>query len=229
MIFRQLFHADTGTYTYLLASSATRGAVLVDPVLDELDRYVALLDELDLVLVHTLETHLHADHVTAASALRERLGSRSVARADSGAECADVLVRGGDVLEVGDLRIEVRDTPGHTDADVSYVVGDRVLTGDALLVDGCGRTDFQSGDAGRLYDAVHRELFTLPDDTLVFPGHDYRGRRSSTVGHEREHNARLGGGRSREDFVRLMAALDLPLPRRIARALPANRQCGREE
>lgn len=228
MIFRQLFEPDTSSFTYLLASERTREAALIDPVLEEVDRYAALLDELGLRLEYTLETHVHADHVTGAARLRERFGSRSVVHRSAGTDCADVPVAAGDVLEVGELRIEVRETPGHTDADVSYVVADRVFTGDALLVGGCGRTDFQHGDAGRLYDAVHRELFSLPDDTLVFPAHDYRGQTGSTIGRERADNARLGGGRSRADFVRLMGELSLPLPRHIDRALPANRRCGRE-
>ncbi len=228
MIFRQLFEPTSSTYTYLLACERTRAAALVDPVLEELDTYLGLLAELDLSLVYTLETHVHADHVTAASALRERLGSRTVIRKGAGAACADVPIEDGQVLSVGDLRIEARATPGHTDGCVSYVVGDRVLTGDALLIGGCGRTDFQQGDASRLYDSVTTRLFTLPPDTLVFPAHDYKGRTVSTIREERALNARLGGGRTREEFVAIMANLNLPYPRQIDRALPANLQCGRE-
>ena len=227
MLFRQLFDPDTSTYTYLLADEDTREAVLIDPVLEQVDRDAQLIEALGLTLVYTLETHVHADHVTGADALRARLGSRSVVHVEGGAACADVLVRGGDVLTVGSLSIEVRHTPGHTKGDVSYVVGDRVFTGDALLIGGCGRTDFQQGDPGVLYDSVHGELFTLPDDTLVYPGHDYNGRRVSTIAQEKEINARLGGGRSRESFIELMKALDLPYPRRIDVSLPANRECGR--
>lgn len=229
MLFRQLFDAETGTYTYLLADPQTREAVLIDPVLEQVDRDAALLEELGLKLVYTLETHVHADHITGADRLRERLGSRSVVHKNGGAECADVLVDDGDVLEVGSLRIEVRYTPGHTNGDVSYVVGDRVFTGDSLLIGGCGRTDFQQGDPGRLYDSIHNKLFTLPDDTLVYPGHDYQGRRVSTIAQEKETNARLGGGRSRDSFIELMNALALPYPRKIDVSLPANRECGRIE
>jgi sulfur dioxygenase len=228
MIFRQLFEPRSSTYTYLLASPTTREAVLIDPVVEEVDTYVRLLDELGLRLVYTLETHVHADHVTAAAVLRERLGSRSVVKRDAGAACADVPVDHGDHLDVGGIGIDVRATPGHTDGCVSYVVGDRVFTGDALLIGGCGRTDFQQGDAERLYDSVTTQLFTLPPDTLVYPGHDYKGRTVSTVGEEKATNTRLGGGRSKEDFVRVMSELQLAYPKQIHRALPANLQCGRE-
>ncbi|HMV68700.1 MAG TPA: MBL fold metallo-hydrolase [Myxococcota bacterium] len=228
MIFRQLFEPTTSTYTYLLASPTTREAVLIDPVVEEVDRYVQLLDELGLKLRYTLETHVHADHVTAASKLRERLGSRSVVKRDAGASCTDVPVDHGDVVEVGDLRFEVRATPGHTDGCVSYVMADRVFTGDTLLIGGCGRTDFQQGSSERLYDSVTRQLFTLPPDTLVYPGHDYKGRTVSTIAEEKAMNARLGGGKTLEQFVQIMADLKLAYPKQIDRALPANLQCGRE-
>ena len=233
MIFEQLFEPATSTYTYLIACPRTREAILIDPVVEETDRYADRLAALGLTLRYTAETHIHADHVTAGSALRDRLGSRTVVHADSGAECADLPVRGGDTIQVGDVCIGVREVPGHTDADVAFVLyeGDRparVLTGDALLIGGCGRTDFQSGDAGRLYDSIHREIFSLPDDTAVYPGHDYKGNTASTVGQERQHNARLGNDRSRDGFIALMADLKLAYPRFIDRALPANRACGRE-
>lgn len=233
MIFEQLFEPVTSTYTYLIACPRAREAILIDPVVEEADRYLDRLAALGLTLRYTAETHIHADHVTAGAALRDRLGSRTVVHADSGADCADLIVRGGDAIQIGDVRIGVREVPGHTDADIAFVIyeGDRparVLTGDALLIGGCGRTDFQSGDAGRLYDNIHAQIFTLPDDTAVFPGHDYKGNTSSTVGQERAHNARLGNNRSRDSFVALMADLKLAYPRFIDRALPANRACGRE-
>jgi sulfur dioxygenase len=228
MIFRQLFEPVSSTYTYLLADPDTRRAVLIDPVLEEVDAYVALLDTLGLTLVHTLETHVHADHVTAGAALRDRLGSRTVVHRDAGAPCADLPVGHGDVIAVDGVRLEVRETPGHTSGCVAYVGHDRVFTGDTLLIGGCGRTDFQQGDAGRLYDSVHGQLFTLPPDTLVYPGHDYKGRTVSTIKEEQAINARLGGGRSREDFIALMAELRLAYPKQIDRAVPANQRCGRE-
>lgn len=228
MIFRQLFERVSSTYTYLLADPDTREAVLIDPVVEELDTYLKVLGELDLTLTHTLETHVHADHVTAGGLLRARLGSRTVVHASAGAACADVRVRGGDHLRVGQIEIEVRETPGHTDGCVAYVAADRVFTGDTLLIGGCGRTDFQQGSAEKLYDSVHGQLFSLPPDTLVYPAHDYKGRTVSTIGEEAASNARLGAGRSKADFVALMADLRLAYPKQIDRAVPANQRCGVE-
>ncbi len=228
MIFRQLFEPVSSTYTYLLADPTTRQAVLIDPVVEELETYTRLLAELDLTLAYTLETHVHADHVTAGAALRERFGSRTVVHKDGGAACADVPVAHGDHLRVGAIDLEVRETPGHTSGCVAYVAGDRVFTGDTLLIGGCGRTDFQQGDAGRLYESVHAQLFTLPPDTLVYPAHDYKGRTVSTIKEERTINPRLGGGKSKEEFVEIMANLKLAYPKQIDRAVPANQQCGRE-
>lgn len=226
MIFQQLFEADTCTYTYLLGCERTREAVLIDPVFGEVDHYLALLQRMDLRLVYTLETHVHADHITASGKLRRLLGSRSVLHAAGGAECADVLANDGDVLQVGDLAIEVLYTPGHTNGCTSYRVGDKVFTGDTLLIGGCGRTDFQQGDPGKLYDSIHGKLFSLPPETLVYPGHDYRGNTVSSIGQEMAENARLGGGRSREAFIQLMNNLKMDYPRHIDRALPANQACG---
>lgn len=227
MIFRQLFEPVTSTYTYLIACERTRQAALVDPVLEEVDTYQALLKDLDLTLAYTLDTHVHADHVTAAAVLRDRLGSKSVVHKKGGADCADVLVDDGDVVNVGDIPIEVLYTPGHTQGDVSYRFADRVLSGDALFIGGCGRTDFQQGNPGTLYDSVTQKLFTLPPDTLVFPGHDYNGNTVSTIRQEIAKNPRLGGGRTREEFIAIMKNLSLAYPRFIDKALPANRQCGR--
>lgn len=229
MIFRQLFEPQTSTYTYLLGCERTRKALLIDPVLEETESYLALLKELGLTLVYTLETHVHADHVTAADALRQKTGSKSVIHRDAGASCGDLLVTDGVTLQVGDIVIEVRHTPGHTNGCVSYVVGDRVFTGDALLIGGCGRTDFQNGDAGQLYESIHKKLFTLPPDTLVYPAHDYNGNTVSTIKQEKAKNARLGGGKSKEEFIEIMQNLKLAYPRFIDRALPANQACGREQ
>ena len=226
MIFRQLFDPVSSTYTYLVADPVSREAALIDPVLEDVERYLVLLEEHGLTLVHTLETHVHADHVTAGGALRERLGSRTVVHRDGGAACADVHVRHGDVVAVGSLRIEVREVPGHTDGCVAFVMPDRVFTGDALLIGGCGRTDFQQGDAARLYDSVHTQLFSLPADTLVYPAHDYKGRTVSTIKEELALNPRLGGGRDRASFTALMADLHLAPPKQLERAVPANQACG---
>ncbi len=229
MIFRQLFDADTGTYTYLLADARSREAVLIDTVRERVDRDLALLDELGLELRYTLDTHVHADHVTGASLLRDRLGSRIVYPAGSEAEGADVLVSHGDTVRFGNEVLEVRETPGHTDACVTYVTGDgaRAFTGDALLIRGSGRTDFQAGDARKLYRSVHDQILSLPDDTELYPGHDYKGRTVTTVREEKLHNPRLGGGLDEEAFVEIMAKLNLPHPKRIDVAVPANQRLGR--
>ncbi len=229
MLFRQLFETETSTYSYLLGCERTRKAVLFDPVVTEVERYVALLKELNLTLVYTLESHVHADHITGSGKLRELLGSKSVVHRDGGAQCADLMVTDGVFLQVGDLEFEVRHTPGHTQGCVSYVMADRVFTGDALLIDGCGRTDFQQGDAGQLYDSITQQLFTLPPDTLVYPGHDYQGHTVSTIAQEKAKNARLGGGKKRGEFIQIMQELQLAYPKYIDRALPANQSCGNIE
>lgn len=226
MIFRQLFDTETSTYTYLLGCERTRRAALIDPVASETDVYVGLLAELDLELIYTLETHVHADHITGAGLLREIAGSKTVVHRDSGARCADLLVTHGVLLQMGDIDIRVLHTPGHTSGCVSYHAGDRVFSGDALLINGCGRTDFQQGDPGQLYDSIHRHLFTLPAETLVYPGHDYHGKTVSTIAQEIASNARLGNERTRREFIALMGSLDLPYPRLIDQALPANQACG---
>jgi sulfur dioxygenase len=229
MIFRQLVDSRSSTYTYLLADAATRDALLIDPVFEQYARDAALVRELGLTLRCTLETHVHADHVTAAWLFHERLGSAIVVSADGGAVGADRLVRDGDVVTFGGEALAVLATPGHTGGCVSYLTGDRkaVFTGDCLLIRGAGRTDFQHGDARRMYRSVHDKLFVLPDDCLVYPAHDYAGRLASSIGEERAFNPRLGGARSEADFVGFMANLGLPHPKQIDAALPANLRCGR--
>jgi sulfur dioxygenase len=231
MLFRQLFDPETSTYTYLLADPQTKEAVLIDPVKETVERDMQLLRELGLTLRFVLETHVHADHVTSAGILRERLGAQTVVSRAGGAPCADVAVADGDVLRVGALALEVRQTPGHTDGCVTYVEHTRKLafTGDALLIRGCGRTDFQQGNAHTLYRSVHDKLFTLPDDTAIYPAHDYKGRTMSTVGEEKALNPRLGGGLTEAQFVEIMAGLKLAAPKNIDEAVPANLQCGRPQ
>jgi glyoxylase-like metal-dependent hydrolase (beta-lactamase superfamily II) len=224
MLLRQLYDHETSTYTYLLADPATGAAALIDPVREQLARDLQLVEELGLTLTHVLETHVHADHVTAAGALRERTGATTCASA-TGAPCVDVGLRHGDVIRVGGLAITALATPGHTDDSMSFLVPGAVFTGDALLIRGCGRADFQNGDAGQLHDSITRTLFALPDDTLVYPGHDYRGRTVSTIGEERRLNPRLAG-KTRDEFIALMDQLGLPPPRHIDVAVPANRACG---
>ncbi|GHG75290.1 MBL fold metallo-hydrolase [Comamonas sp. JC664] len=224
MIFRQLFDSESSTYTYLIGDEATRQAVLIDPVLEQADRDLRLVAELDLTLTHVFDTHVHADHVTASGTLRERTQA-TVVGSVNGASCANVQVRHGDEVRVGQLAFQVLATPGHTDDSLSYLLGDRVFTGDALLVRGTGRTDFQNGDARQLYDSLTRVLFALPDETLVYPAHDYQGRTVTSIAEEKRHNPRVAG-KSREAFVHIMENLNLPRPRRIDAAVPANRACG---
>lgn len=227
MLFRQLLDSETGTYTYLIADLATKAAVLVDPVIEQVDRDLKLLKELGLTLKFCLETHIHADHITGTSKLRELTGCEGIVPEHAHVACANRFVTDGEVLPVGEIEIQAIATLGHTDSHMAYLVnGTQVLTGDALLIRGCGRTDFQSGDAGTLYDRVTQHLFTLPAETLVYPGHDYRGNTVSTIGEEKQWNPRFVG-RSREQFIEFMDHLDLPNPKKIAEAVPANERCGR--
>jgi len=223
-MFRQLFDEESSTYTYLLADPETGEAVLIDPVIEQVDRDLGLLEDLGLRLVWALDTHVHADHVTAGGVLRERTGAK-VGGSPLGADCVDVHLKHGDVLEVGSLRVEVLETPGHTDDSLSYRLGNRVFTGDTLFVRGNGRTDFQNGDARALYESLTQVLFRLPDSTEVWPGHDYRGHTMTTIGEEKRLNPRIAG-KSEAEFVEIMDNLSLPRPKKIDVAVPANRRCG---
>ena len=225
-IFRQLFDATSSTYTYLLADGGE--AVLIDPVFEQARRDAALLRELGLTLRCTLDTHVHADHITAAWLLQQRLGSQIALSAAAGAEGASRLLQHGDRIAFGSRHLEVRATPGHTNGCVSYVLDDQrmAFTGDALLIRGCGRTDFQQGSAERLHQSVHGQLFTLPATCLLYPGHDYRGITASSVAEERRYNPRLGGDASLGDFSGYMQHLGLPHPKLIDQAVPANLRCG---
>ena len=226
MQLRQLFDAESSTYTYLLWDESTRQAALIDTVDSQIDRDLQLVEELQLDLRYTLETHIHADHITASGKIRDRAGTKAVVHRNSQSDCADILVSDGDSIMLGDQSIRVLETPGHTDTCVSYRLEDCVFTGDALLIRGCGRTDFQSGDPGQLYDSIHQKLFSLPDSTLVYPAHDYRGLSCSTIGEEKIHNPRLGNNRPKPDFVDLMNSLDLDPPKKIDEAVPGNLECG---
>ena len=230
MIFRQLFEPASSAYTYLVACEQTREAALIDPVLETVERDLALISDLGLTLKYTIETHIHADHVTGADRLRDKSGSKAALPEKSGARQVDLAVREGEPLHVGRLVLEPLYTPGHTDDHHCYLLADagiaRIFTGDALMIEGCGRTDFQNGDAATLYRSVHDKLFTLPDETLVYPGHDYQGRRVSSIGQEKARNPRLGGGKTLDEFVAIMAALNLPHPKMMDVAVPANLGCG---
>lgn len=231
MLFRQLYDSTSSTYSYLLADEPSREAVLIDPVFERHTRDAALIRELGLTLRYTLDTHCHADHVTGAWRMMEALGSRIAMAAVIGASDVDLPLAHGDVVRFGAEALEVRATPGHTDGCLSYVTAarDRVFTGDALLVRGCGRTDFQQGDPSRLFRSIHDQLFALPDACAVWPGHDYEGRTASTIGEEKEHNPRIGGGAREEDFVGYLRNLGLPHPKLLAIAVPANLRAGRPE
>jgi glyoxylase-like metal-dependent hydrolase (beta-lactamase superfamily II) len=225
MFLRQLFDPETSTYTYLVANELTKAAALIDPVLEQHERDLKLIAELGFHLELVLDTHVHADHITAANVLREKTGAKTV-QSSRGAPCADVPVGHGDVVRLGDVAIHVLATPGHTDDSLSYLVDGHVFTGDTLLIRGTGRSDFQNGDASALFDSITRVLFALPDETVVLPGHDYRGLTQSTIGEEKRLNPRVAG-KSRDEMVAIMKRLDLPPPKKLATAVPANRACGR--
>jgi sulfur dioxygenase len=231
LIFRQLFDPDSSTYTYLLADPGTRGAVLIDPVFEQARRDAALIGELGLTLRTTLETHVHADHVTGAWMLKQKLGSAISLSAASGAEGADRYLSDGDTVPFGTRHLEVRATPGHTAGCVTYVLDDRSMafTGDCLLIRGSGRTDFQQGSPVEMYRSVHERIFDLPDDCLLYPAHDYRGLTVTSVAEEKQHNPRLGGALSESDFAGYMNNLGLPHPKKLDVAVPANLKCGRPE
>jgi len=228
MIFRQLFDQVSNTYSYVLADEQTREAVLIDSVFEQHVRDAALLRELGLKLLCTLDTHCHADHVTGAWLMKMELGSKIGLSPAYQAKNVDLPLVHGDTVRFGAQSLEVRATPGHTDGCLSFVTADhaRVFTGDALLVRGAGRTDFQQGDAHRLFRSITEQLFTLPEACIVYPGHDYDGRTSSTIGEERQHNPRIGGGAREEDFVGYMTNLGLPHPKQLAIAVPANLRAG---
>ncbi len=228
LIFRQLFDPQSSTYTYLLADPATREAVLIDPVFEHARRDAALVEELGLKLRFTLETHVHADHVTGAALLRQSLGSRIAVARDGGAQGADRQLADGDSVAFGKRSLEVRATPGHTSGCLTYVLDDRSMafTGDALLIRGCGRTDFQEGDAHRLFASVRGRIFSLPEDCTLYPAHDYKGLTASSVGEEKMYNPRLAETIGEGDFVGYMTNLGLPHPKLMDVAVPANMQCG---
>jgi glyoxylase-like metal-dependent hydrolase (beta-lactamase superfamily II)/rhodanese-related sulfurtransferase len=224
MLFRQLFDGATWTYTYLLADEETREAVIIDPVLDQVERDAALIEELGLKLLYTLDTHVHADHITGAGMLRRKLGCKTVLSERGGTPVADLLVKHGDVVRFGRYGLEVRETPGHTNGCLTFVTTDHKMafTGDALLIRGSGRTDFQQGDARTLYKSIHEQVFSLPDEALLYPGHDYKGRMVTTVAEEKRYNPRLGMGKTEDEFVEIMHNLKLAKPARIDQAVPAN-------
>ncbi len=225
MIFRQLFDSVSGTYTYLIASRRGGEALIIDPVLEKVDRYLQLINELELRLVKAVDTHLHADHITGLGVLRDRTQCITVMGDETKADVVSMRVGEGDRLEIEGVALDVLYTPGHTDDSYSYVMGDRVFTGDTLLIRGTGRTDFQNGDARMQYESIFGKLLRLPEDTLVFPAHDYKGDTVSTIGEEKAFNPRLQV-KSVDEYVDLMASLKLANPKMMDVAVPANMRVG---
>jgi len=226
MIFRQLFEPLSSTYTYLLGCEETGQALLIDPVIVSIDRDLAEISRLGLKLAYSVDTHIHADHITAALELKHKVGSKIAAPAFDKLPCADVCIEDGVPFQLGCIVLQPLHTPGHTAGHFAYLLADRLLTGDALLIEGCGRTDFQNGDADALYKSVTEKLFSLPDDTLVYPAHDYEGRRVSSIAQEKKRNPRLGQECTQDQFRSNMANLNLPYPKFIDYAVPGNLQCG---
>lgn len=233
LIFRQLFDADSATYTYLLADPVSQAAVLIDPVFEQHWRDRALLEELGLTLLYTLDTHCHADHVTGAWLMKQALGSKIgiSGRYGSMVTGADYLLDQGDRVRFGDRYLEVRATPGHTDGCITYVLDNHAMafTGDCLLIRSAGRCDFQQGNASTMYHSITEQIFSLPDSCLIYPAHDYNGRTVSTVGEEKAYNPRIGGQADERDFVGYMDNLGLPHPKKIDIAIPANCVCGQPD
>ena len=225
MIFRQLFDRESSTYTYLLAERTGGEALLIDPVLENADQYVRLIDELGVKLVLAVDTHIHADHVTALGALRERTDCTTAMGEMTKAECVSLRFNEGEQLCVDKLHLEILYTPGHTDDSYSFLLPDRVFTGDTLLIRGTGRTDFQNGDPAAQYDSLFGKLLRLPEQTLVYPAHDYNGMTVSTIAEEKRHNPRLQVA-DKQAYVDLMNGLRLDDPRLMDVAVPANRGCG---
>jgi len=225
-LFRQLFDNRTYTYTYILADTKTKEAVIIDPVLELVPRDAAVIEELGLKPLYGINTHVHADHVTGTGDLKKVFPNMKSVIAEVSKAKADLLVGQGDRIQFGKFNLECRNTPGHTDGCMTYVWHDKKMafTGDALLIRGCGRTDFQQGNSERLYESVHNQIFSLPPETLLYPGHDYTGQTVSTVAEEKMHNRRLT--KSKSEFAKIMNNLNLPYPKEIDRALPANMVCG---
>ena len=226
LFFRPLFEKESSTYTYLLADSDTKEAIIIDAVAETQQRDIGLIEELGMDLKYIIETHVHADHITSSCPLKQKFVNAQIVLGETNlVACADVLIKDGDNLQFGQYDITAMSTPGHTDGCMSFIVGDKVFTGDALLIRSCGRCDFQGGSAEKLFDSISR-LFTLPDETYVYPAHDYGGRTVSSIWEEKAFNEMIGGGVDKAEFVRRVNAMELSLPAKIHVAVPANQVCG---
>lgn len=227
VIFYQMFERESSTYTYLLADPVTKEAVIIDPVQETVDRDLKLIKELNLQLLYILETHVHADHITASSILKERTGAKSAVSKKSGVVCADLELNNNQEIQFGTYALKTLETPGHTDASLSFYIEGMIFTGDSLLIRSAGRTDFQSGSPEALYESIHEKIYTLPDDTKIYPGHDYSGHIFSTVEMEKKFNPRIAINISKSEFVAIMNGLNLAPPKKIQESVPANLACGR--
>jgi sulfur dioxygenase len=227
LIFRQLFEKESSTYSYLLADKETKEALIIDPVKECIDRDLALIKELSLKLKYVLDTHVHADHITSSWTLKEETGAMIALGERTGVQNADILLKDSEELSLGSFTIKAILTPGHTNGCTSFSIEDMLFTGDALLIRGNGRTDFQEGSSEVLFNSITEKLFSFPGETLIFPGHDYKGLTSSTINEEKKYNPRIGGGKTIEEFSQIMSKLSLANPQKIDIAVPANLKCGR--
>jgi glyoxylase-like metal-dependent hydrolase (beta-lactamase superfamily II)/rhodanese-related sulfurtransferase len=226
IIFHQLFEAKTSTYTYIIADKKSKETAIIDPVLETVDRDLKLIEELGLKLNYILDTHIHADHITGAGELRKRTQAKTAVSKNAEVTCVDIPLEDGQELLLGDKTIKIIATPGHTNTCVSYFFEGMIFTGDSLMIRGCGRIDFQQGSADNLYESVHKKLYVLPDETVIYPGHDYRGQTTSTIGLEKKFNPRLADNKSKAEFKKIMSELKLENPKLIHEAVPANLACG---
>lgn len=229
LVLRQQFDYDTWTYTYLLIDPVSKEAIQIDSVKEQVERDLEMFSNLGLKIKYLLETHVHADHITGAADLREKTGAEIVYGVNAKVPCSDINIQDGETLQFGKYSIRALSTPGHTDGCTSFLTENMLFTGDTLLIRGCGRTDFQQGSSDALYKNVHEKLFTLPDKTLVYPAHDYKGRSVSSIAEEKEFNPRLGKGKTQEAFKEIMDNLNLAKPKKIDTAVPANLRCGKTD
>lgn len=229
MIFRQLYDLESSTFTYIVSDSETKEGIIIDSVKENLERDLKLIRELELKILYSLETHIHADHITGTKQISQATGAKTVAPATSEVPCADMLISDGDLLKFGKHELRAIYTPGHTNTCMSYLVDKMLFSGDALFIRGTGRTDFQSGSSKTLYESITTKLYQLPDDTLVYPGHDYKGMMVSTIGEEKRYNPRINSATSEAEFIDTMSKLKLADPKKIHEAVPANLKCGKEE